>query len=253
MRIRGLLLSIGRGSPELSAAIVWQHASARRPAAALLPSGRIRMKDCVFRRVGVGIESRVRGAIALEIVNSLHLGPGPMIRLTHAPAADEPVGIHLSQVTVREANALLDCRCRADDPRARSTSRPPVASLRRAPRPHSWCFIGRFSGAAVARSEVDGPGIGGCRASRLRPLVWSRRWPADDRRCHDLDCRSGAWRGRICGKIRRGAGKQPGRQLPGAAPTMSTRVPRGRRLKSNRRAATRETTSRRKVRPKPGQ
>ncbi len=99
------------GSPELSAAIVWQHASADRPAAALLPSGRIRIKDCVFRRVGVGIESHVRGAIALEIVNSLHLGPGPMIRLTHAPAADEPVGIHLSQVTLREADALLDCRC----------------------------------------------------------------------------------------------------------------------------------------------
>ena len=97
--------------PELSAAIVWQYASARRPAAASLPSGRIRLKDCVFRRVGVGIESRVHGAIVLEIANSLHLGPGPMIRLAHAPAADEPLRINLSQVTLREADALLDCRC----------------------------------------------------------------------------------------------------------------------------------------------
>ena len=46
------------GSPELSAAIVWQYASAQRPAAVALPSGRIRMKNCVFRRVGVGIESQ---------------------------------------------------------------------------------------------------------------------------------------------------------------------------------------------------
>jgi hypothetical protein len=99
------------GSPELRAAIVWQHAAAQRAAAIALPSGRICMKNCVFRRVGVGVESRVHGAIALEIVNSLHLGPGPMIRLTHAPAADEPVRINLSQVTLREADALLECRC----------------------------------------------------------------------------------------------------------------------------------------------
>jgi hypothetical protein len=99
------------GSPELSAAIVWQHASAERPVAASLPSGRVRLKNCVFRRVGVGIESRVRGAVTLEIVNSLCLGPGPMIRLTHAPAADEPLHVSLSQVTLREADSLLDCRC----------------------------------------------------------------------------------------------------------------------------------------------
>ena len=99
------------GSPELSAAIVWQLASAQRPAADTLPSGRIRMKNCVFRRVGVGIESCVHGAIGLEIANSLHLGPGPMICLTHAPAADEPTRINLSQVTLREADSLLECRC----------------------------------------------------------------------------------------------------------------------------------------------
>ena len=98
------------GSPPLSAAIVWQHASAERPNVGL-PSGRIRMKDCVFRRVGVGIESHVHGAMGLEIVNSLYLGPGPMLRLAHAPAVDEPVGIHLSQVTLREAEALVDCCC----------------------------------------------------------------------------------------------------------------------------------------------
>ncbi|MGO9112049.1 MAG: serine/threonine protein kinase [Thermoguttaceae bacterium] len=107
----GCSFQSANGSPELSAAIVWQHASAERPAAVALPSGRIRLKDCVFRRVGVGIESHVQGAIDLEITNSLHLGPGPMIRLTHAPAADEPVRIILSQVTLREADALVDCRC----------------------------------------------------------------------------------------------------------------------------------------------
>ncbi len=101
----------GRPSPELSAAIVWQQVSTPRPAAVALPSGRIRMKNCVFRRVGVGVESRIQGAVTLEIANSLYLGPGPMIRLTHAPAADEALHVNLSQVTLREADSLLDCRC----------------------------------------------------------------------------------------------------------------------------------------------
>jgi hypothetical protein len=99
-----------RGSPELGAAIVWQNAASARPAAIGLPAGRIRMRNCVFRRVSAGIELQLHGAIDLEIVNALCLGPGPMIRLTHAPAADEPVRISLAQVTLREADALLDCR-----------------------------------------------------------------------------------------------------------------------------------------------
>ena len=106
----GCSFQSANGSPDLSAAVVWQQAGVQRPAAGALSSGRIRMKNCVFRRIGVGIESHVQGAIALEIANSLHLGPGPMIRLTHAPAADEPLRITLSQVTLREADALLDCR-----------------------------------------------------------------------------------------------------------------------------------------------
>ena len=170
------------GSPELSAAIVWQHVSAQRPAAVGLPSGRIRMKDCVFRRVGVGIESRVHGAIALEIVNSLHLGPGPMIRLTHAPAADEPVSINLSQVTLREADALLDCRgVDLHDPCGRDQHR--GLRLRPGARAQAALLLltsDAFPGAAVARGEVDGPGIGSRRASRLWPMVSSRRRPADD-------------------------------------------------------------------------
>ena len=126
------------GSPELSAAVVWEHASGERPAADALPSGRIRMKNCVFRRVGVGIESRVHGAVSLEIVNSLHLGPGPMLRLTHAPTADEPVRIHLLQVTLREAEALLDCRgIDRDAPAGEIGIEASGCVLRLGPRPHS--------------------------------------------------------------------------------------------------------------------
>jgi len=117
-RFVGCSFQSASGSPELSAAIVWQLASAQPTVAAALPSGRIRLQNCVFRRVGVGIESHVHAAIGLEIVNSLYLGPGPMIRLMHAPDADESLRINLSQVTIREADALVDCRCTGAEDRA---------------------------------------------------------------------------------------------------------------------------------------
>ena len=99
------------GSPELCAGIVWQQTSAGRLEKMALPSGRIRVKNCVFRRVDAGIDSRVHGAVALDIANSLHLGPGPMIRLSHVPTAEEPLHIRLAQVTLRAAAAAVDCRC----------------------------------------------------------------------------------------------------------------------------------------------
>ena len=127
------------GSPELVAAIVWQHASSARLAADALPAGRIRLNNCVFRRVGVGIESHRHGAVGLELVNSLCLGPGPMIRLMHAPAADEPLRIRLCRSRFARPNrcwtaAASSRPCR----RARSGSRPPAAFSPLEPRPRSW-------------------------------------------------------------------------------------------------------------------
>jgi hypothetical protein len=95
------------GSSELSTAIRWTH-RASGDMSTMLSSGRIRLENCVFRRVAAGIESSCRGAIVLQIVNTLHLGPGPMVRLMHCPAADEPTRIALSQITLREASSLVE-------------------------------------------------------------------------------------------------------------------------------------------------
>jgi len=73
-----------------------------------LPSGRIRFHDCVFRGVAAGLQSSRRGAIALDAVDVLYLGPGPFLRLTHSPAADEPLRIDLAQVTLRDAESLVE-------------------------------------------------------------------------------------------------------------------------------------------------
>jgi serine/threonine protein kinase len=99
------------GEPEPSAAVRWLPIEAG--SAAALPSGRIRFRDCVFRRVATGIESSRRGAISIETLNVLHLGPGPFLRLRHLPAADEPLRISLSQITLRDASSLVELDCPA--------------------------------------------------------------------------------------------------------------------------------------------
>jgi eukaryotic-like serine/threonine-protein kinase len=106
------------GSPELSAAVDWRDATTVQSETALPPPGRLRMRDCVFRRVRSGVESGIHGAISMEFVNCMYLGPGAMLCLTRAPAADEPLHLLLSQVTLRESDALLDCRCTGPDDRS---------------------------------------------------------------------------------------------------------------------------------------
>ena len=105
----GCSFQSGSGRPELTTAILVVHGAASGATNAL-PSARVRIKDCVFRRVAAAVESSGRGALALEMVNSLHLGPGPMVRLGRCPAPDEPLRIALSQVTLRDASAAVELR-----------------------------------------------------------------------------------------------------------------------------------------------
>jgi len=77
-----------------------------------LPSGRLKLSDCVLDRIEAGIECRTVGALAVELNNTLHLGSGPLVRLDHCPAADEPVRIALAQVTLRDSGPALECRFR---------------------------------------------------------------------------------------------------------------------------------------------
>jgi eukaryotic-like serine/threonine-protein kinase len=98
------------GTAVFATAVVWRNAGTERELA-LLPSGRISMKNCVFRRVAAGVELRFHGAIGIEMVNTLHLGPGPLLRLAHVPEAEEPLHVALAQLTLRDADVLIDCRC----------------------------------------------------------------------------------------------------------------------------------------------
>lgn len=92
------------------AAISWTHPVRRNDSPLSLPSGRIRMNNCVLLGVAVGLDCRTQGAIAIHAENVLCVKIGAMVRLDHFPSQDESVAIGLSQATLRETGPLVECR-----------------------------------------------------------------------------------------------------------------------------------------------
>jgi eukaryotic-like serine/threonine-protein kinase len=90
-------------------AIRWAHPTQSNQADISLPSGQLRMTDCLLHRVGAGIDCHTIGALAIEVRNTLHLEAGSFVRLDHCPQADEPTSISLAQVTLRDGGPLLEC------------------------------------------------------------------------------------------------------------------------------------------------
>jgi len=96
---------------DLPAAIRWSHPPRQARTALALPAGQLRLSHCVVGEGVVGIACQTAGAISLELVNTLHLSPGPLVWLDHVPRADEPVRIGLRGVTLRNAGPVLECSC----------------------------------------------------------------------------------------------------------------------------------------------
>lgn len=91
-------------------AVRWVHPPRSQDGATTLPSGSIRFTDCLFVDVGAALDCRGQGALRVEFINVLHLGPGPLIQSPQWPRADESVNLVLDQVTLRGAAALWQCR-----------------------------------------------------------------------------------------------------------------------------------------------
>lgn len=72
-----------------------------------LPTGRLSLDDCVFSRIDAAVDAQTAAALTIECNNLLHLGPGPLVRLDHSPRVDEPLGLTLKNVTLRQAEAVL--------------------------------------------------------------------------------------------------------------------------------------------------
>jgi len=91
-------------------AVRWTHPADRGRAELALFSGQLQLSDCVLHGVGAAVACETLGASAVEMGNVLHLGTGPLVQLDHCPNVDEPVLIGLSNVTLRGAGPLLECR-----------------------------------------------------------------------------------------------------------------------------------------------
>ena len=193
--------SLGR-SPDFCTAIRWLNDDMTNAATAL-PAGRIRVENCVFRRLAAGINSSRRGAIALRVANTLHLGPGPFVRVGHPPAADEPINIVLSQTTLRDASAMLEILWR-DGP-GPATGEVPVGEIGI---DASACAFAPRDGYAILLLLGGGPSpqlMHGLkwtgRGSVVGPQTAFARWQRGDRDSRIIDDAalnvSGLVRGRI--------------------------------------------------------
>jgi serine/threonine protein kinase len=90
-------------------AICWTHPVARSDAALVLPSGRVRLTDCIFRDVETGIDCHTLGTTAVEIGNTLYLGHGALMRVDHCPTPDESLVLAITRLTLRESGPLWEC------------------------------------------------------------------------------------------------------------------------------------------------
>ncbi len=73
-----------------------------------LPSGRVALSDCVLIQVATAVDARTAAALVIECNNVLYLGPGPLLRLDHAPRVDQPLDLALKNVTLRQASCVLE-------------------------------------------------------------------------------------------------------------------------------------------------
>jgi len=117
-RFVGCTFSGGASSSVRPSAIVWSGAPRLESDSLALPNGSLELADCVVRDVAAAVRSDFAAAVKIDVANTLHLGPGPLLRLDRLPQADEPVWLGLSHSTLREAACLVECRYDSVDRRA---------------------------------------------------------------------------------------------------------------------------------------
>ena len=137
------------------AAIRWTHPVERNEVD--LPHGQIVIADCVFHRVEAAVACETVGAVSLEFSNVLHLAGGSLVWLDHAPLQDEPVGIGLTNVSLRESGPVVECTF------TQIAGRPGNISIRA----NGSAFVIRPTAALLSFSGPKSPG------RLLSTLYWS--------------------------------------------------------------------------------
>jgi len=109
IEFRGCCFRSARRSADGPVAVRWSNPHGEDDLTMSLPSGRLRMSDCVLHAVSATVDCRRVGALRVELDNVLRLGGGPLVRLDRCPRADEPITVALSRVTLRGGGPLLGC------------------------------------------------------------------------------------------------------------------------------------------------
>jgi serine/threonine-protein kinase len=105
IRFSGCSWQSAKSGPR-SAAIEW-----RPPAETLdrLEAAELACEDCLFRDVSAALTLAPRGTLAIDVRNSLHLGPGPLVKLQRAPPAGGRLVLGAAHLTLRDCDGLLEC------------------------------------------------------------------------------------------------------------------------------------------------
>lgn len=88
-------------------AIRWRRSVERSPDQ-LPETGRVQLVDCVLRQVDAAVECAVCGPLEFELENTLHLGPGPLVRVVGCPTFEESIWVQLRQCTMRESGPAME-------------------------------------------------------------------------------------------------------------------------------------------------
>jgi len=94
-------------------AIRWSRASDSDDGAALARR-QLHLADCMFSGLAAAVDCEAGVATDIEIVNTLHVFGGPLLRCDRPPAPETPLTLVLSQATLRESGPLLECRVGAE-------------------------------------------------------------------------------------------------------------------------------------------
>jgi serine/threonine protein kinase len=154
------------------AAIAWSFASDGSQAELSLPSGRLRLENCVFYGNAAGVAWTTRGAMTLEADNVLHLAAGPMLRCDHGPGPDEPVRVRLEKTTLRDSGPLVEMRYPTLLPQSGSVT---IEAYRTVLMPRGTEPILRFVGPDSAQRVVSQTRWTG-RGTLLRPESAIAEW-----------------------------------------------------------------------------